>query len=160
MSEEVSEKKQEISKEHKVEIEDPKEEQIEEHVKQYVAEIVKSEFSGPIPPPNIIKGYEEVLPGAADRIIAMAEKQSSHRQEMEKTMVEAESRDSLLGVLFAFVLGMSCIIASIIMVIFVPDNAGAISGALIGVTGIGTIITAFLKTTRRGYDKTQQGDKK
>ena len=55
-----------------------------EQVRQVVAEVIRSEFSGPIPPPNIIKGYEEVLPGSADRILAMAEKQSNHRQEMEK----------------------------------------------------------------------------
>ena len=50
-----------------------------------VARVIQSEFRGPIPPPEIISGYEAIIPGAADRILAMAEKQSQHRQEMEKS---------------------------------------------------------------------------
>lgn len=37
-------------------------------------------YSGPIPSANELKKYEDVLPGAAERIIAMAENQSRHRQ--------------------------------------------------------------------------------
>ena len=68
----------------------------EKTVERVVAKVIQSEFSGPIPPPNIIKGYEDILPGAAERIISMAERQSAHRQEMERVMVNAEARDSLL----------------------------------------------------------------
>lgn len=74
----------------------------EQKMVRAVAKVVQSEFSGPIPPPNMIKGYEAILPGAADRIITMAEKQSSHRQEMERKIISADSRDSLLGILFAW----------------------------------------------------------
>lgn len=41
-------------------------------------------YSGPIPPPDIIKDYENILPGSADRIISMAEKQADHRRDIEK----------------------------------------------------------------------------
>jgi uncharacterized membrane protein len=86
-----------------------------EEVKQVVSQVIQEiQFSGPIPPPNIISGYEKILPGAADRILAMAEKQSEHRQEMEKKMVEAESRDGLLGIICGFTLGVGCIAAAII----------------------------------------------
>ena len=134
MSEKQSENKQEISKEHEVEIE-PAEEKIEKDVKQYVAEVIQSEFRGPIPPPSIIKGYEEVLPGSADRIIKMAEKQMSHRHNMESVMVHSESRDGLLGVLFAFMLGIGSLVASVVVVIMVPQSSGAISSAALGITG-------------------------
>lgn len=160
MSEELSEKKQEISKGHNVEVEDQQEEKFERHVKQYVAEVIQSEFSGPIPPPSIIKGYEEVLSGSADRIIKMAEKQMTHRQDMESIMVRSESRDGLLGVLFAFALGIGSLVASVVVVVMVPQNAGAISSAVLGATGIGSIITAFLKTTRRGYNSSKSKQKK
>ena len=127
-------------------------------LKQVVEEVIQSEFSGPIPPPSIINGYEEVVPGSADRIIRMAEKQSEHRQHMEEIMIKTEARDSLLGILFAFILGIGCIVASIVIVIAVPENAGAISGALIGMTGIGSIIVTFIKSTRGHYDKRSDND--
>lgn len=156
MSEKLSEKKQEISNERNVETQT--EIVTGTELKQVVAEVIQSEFSGPIPPPSIIKGYEEVVPGSADRIIKMAEKQSEHRQQMEEIMIKTEARDSLLGILFAFVLGIGCIVASIVIVIAVPENAGAISGALIGMTGIGSIIVTFIKSTRGHYNKRPDND--
>nr|DAR22085.1 MAG TPA: putative membrane protein [Caudoviricetes sp.] len=60
-----------------------------EELKSVVAEImVQQHFSGPIPPPEILSGYEQIHPGFADRIISMAEKQSAHRQGLEKIRVE------------------------------------------------------------------------
>lgn len=117
-------------------------------VKRVVVEAIEGEFSGPLPPPSIIRGYNEVVPGAADRIIKMAEEQARHRQEMERKMVEAESRDSLLGILFAFTLGLGCIIAAIIMVILVPQSAGVICGAILGATGIGSIVSSFIRSAK------------
>lgn len=150
-----SEEKQEISKEHEVEVEEKETSQL----KRVVAEVIRSEeFSGPIPHPEIIKGYEKVLPGSADRIISMAENQSKHRQDLEKMMVRAEVRDSLLGILFAFALGLSCIAASIVIVVTVPETAGAIASALFGITGIGSIIVTFIKSTRsnRGTNENEK----
>lgn len=33
----------------------------EKTVERVVAKVIQSEFSGPIPPPNIIKGYEDIF---------------------------------------------------------------------------------------------------
>lgn len=56
-----------------------------------VTEIVTSEkFSGPIAHPRHLAAYEATCPGAADRIISMAERSLAHRFEMEK--VEAGQR--------------------------------------------------------------------
>lgn len=162
MSEKISEREQKSIKNRIIEAEEAKDEtaatevvgpEAAEAVKAVVVEAIKSEFSGPIPPPSIIKDYEEILPGAADRIISMAERQATHRQEMERRMIEAEARDSFLGILFAFFLGGGCIIAAIIMVSLVPQNGGAIAGALLGVTGVGSITSSFIRSVRGGQRK-------
>ena len=36
-------------------------------------------YSGPIPPPRLLQDYENIVPGLADRIMTLTEKQSSHR---------------------------------------------------------------------------------
>ncbi len=120
-----------------------------EKVATVVARVMAREFKGPIPSPDILAEYENIFPGFADRIISMAERQSSHRQEMEKIQTNAEGRDSLLGVIFAFLLGFCCIVACVIMVINVPNAAGVICGSIIGVTGISAIVGTFLKNTRK-----------
>ena len=141
-SEKDTSDKTETQQESKDEIENTKK------LAKVLSGVIEQEFSGPIPPPNIIAGYENVVPGAADRIIKMAEQQSSHRQSMELLETKAEIRDSLLGIIFAFGLGIGCLIACIITVIMVPAAAGAICGSILGVTGIGSIVAAFLKNTR------------
>ncbi len=35
-------------------------------------------FSGPLPPPEVFAKYEQILSGSADRILKMAENQSTH----------------------------------------------------------------------------------
>ena len=161
MSEEISEKEQKILKEHEDNLEnqevastDPK------TAKKVVAEVIQGGFSGPIPPPSIMEGYERILPGSADRIIAMAEKQSEHRQRMEEIMITAESRDSFLGVLFAFLIGIGCLITAGIMVFIVPKSGAAIAGAVLGVTGIGSITSSFIVNTRRGSAKKERDREK
>lgn len=164
MSGEISERENESTNDQtESSVVDAPESELTDHevaaVKQIAIETVRSEFSGPIPPPNIIKGYEQILPGSAERLIAMAERQAAHRQEMEKMMVKAESRDSLLGVCFAFLLGIGCLIGSAVMVINVPQSAGVIGGALLGVTGIGTITSNFIKSAK-GIDTKDKNVKK
>lgn len=131
-----------------------------EAVREVVVEAMRGEFRGPIPPPSIIKGYEEVVAGSADRIIKMAENQAAHRQEMERKMIRDDSRDSLLGIIFAFILGIGCIIAAVVMVVLVPQNAGAIAGSVIGVTGIGAITTGFIRSAKGESSRSSKSRKK
>ncbi len=48
--------------------------------------------SGPIPDPGTLAEYDALLPGAAERILKMAEKQQSSRIENEQRQLEADIR--------------------------------------------------------------------
>lgn len=150
MSEEISKEELEsIAKQENKEAEVIDTEAMEiEEVKEVVVKAIREEFSGPIPHPDIMKKYEDILPGATDRIMAMAERQATHRQELEKKIVMSESRDGMLGVVFAFLLGIGCLVAGTIMVFCVPQSGGAIAGAIVGVTGIGTITSNFIRSAK------------
>jgi len=54
------------------------------------AEIITraSSWSGPLPSPASLREFEEIVPGSADRLITMVEKQGNHRMEIEKRVVE------------------------------------------------------------------------
>nr|DAH82019.1 MAG TPA: putative membrane protein [Caudoviricetes sp.] len=47
-------------------------------------------WQGPLPPPSVLQGYDSVVSGAAERILAMAEKEQSHRHSTETATVEAQ----------------------------------------------------------------------
>lgn len=61
---------------------------------------------GPLPPPDVLVRYNEAFPGCAERIVAQAEKQSEHRQHLERITVEgnvhSEERGSWQAFLIAF----------------------------------------------------------
>lgn len=71
---------------------------IEQRVERRVrAEFERFTFSGPLPPPDFLMGYNKVFPGCAERIVAMAEKVSSHRQELEKVVVKGNIESERRG---------------------------------------------------------------
>ena len=63
-----------------------------EHTVQ-VSELIAESYSGPIPRPERLKDYELTLPGAADRILTMAEQAASHRHDMQRRTLELETFD-------------------------------------------------------------------
>lgn len=67
-----------------------------------------SRWSGPLPPPDVLVNYNAAFPGAAERIVQMAEEQSAHRRSLEGSVVQAniraQSRGQWLGFLLALVI--------------------------------------------------------
>ena len=51
---------------------------------QHDSSLVFQQTSGPLPPPADMQRYNDVLPGAAERIFALCEQETRHRQEMER----------------------------------------------------------------------------
>jgi uncharacterized membrane protein len=86
-----------------------------EIVQQTVAFAVEH-IEGPLPPARVLKNYEDILLGAADRIISMAEKEQDHFHEMDllslKLPFGAEVVGSFLGaliIIMAVAGGIYCI---------------------------------------------------
>lgn len=58
--------------------------------------------------------YESVVPGAAERIIAMTEANSVGRLKLDEKIADAEIEASKQGLSLAFVLAFMCVVASIV----------------------------------------------
>lgn len=52
--------------------------------------IRREESSGPLPDPVTFQHYDEILPGAAERILTMAEENARHAREMDKAVLSAQ----------------------------------------------------------------------
>lgn len=72
-----------------------------------------SSFSGPLPAPEDFQAYMDVLPSAPERILAMAEKQSEHRMNLERYIVNSGINEAKRGQLFGFVLAIVFLLAAI-----------------------------------------------
>jgi uncharacterized membrane protein len=95
-------------------------------------------FSGPLPPPEALERYNQVLPGAADRILKMAEQQSQHRQGLERTVVESNAYSQKLGVWLGFIIAMTAVVGGIVLILHGRDGYGlaAIVTALASLAGV------------------------
>ena len=56
-----------------------------------------TELSGPLPPASELQAYEDVLSGAAERIVSMAEQFASHTRELEAEAMRLERSDQRWG---------------------------------------------------------------
>lgn len=87
-------------------------------------------FSGPLPPPNVLREYNSILPGLANRIVAMAEAQSSHRQRLEQVVINSDCRRSWGGLVSGLIVALFGLAASAYVISQGHDWAGvAIGGA-------------------------------
>lgn len=103
-------------------------------------------FEGPLPHPETLAHYESICPGAADRILGMAESQARHRQDLEKLVItsncRAQDRGPILG--FILALGVICFGGYLIL------QGKEISGLVALVTALVAIVVPFI------YGKTAQ----
>ena len=58
--------------------------------------------SGPLPPPSFFRTYEDTLPGAAHRILTMAEKQQEHRHVQQSVRLASDASREARGQWMAF----------------------------------------------------------
>lgn len=98
------------------------------------------EFSGPIPPPEVLEKYDRIHSGAANRIIVMAENEANHRHDMEQLIVKNQYREARIGQFCALAIGIAAIIAGAVTAIM----GSAISGAIIGGGGVIGLVSVFV----------------
>lgn len=96
---------------------------------------------GPLPDSQTLREYSEIIPNGAERIMAMAEKQSDHRIGMEKGVVNGQVIQSYLGQIFAFLICTGFLICGTICVL----HGFEIGGTILGAGGLTGLATAFIK---------------
>lgn len=66
-------------------------------------------YSGPLPHPQQLKAYDDITPGAADRIIAMAERENAHRHKKETAALKGMLFNERFGTACALLIGLAAI---------------------------------------------------
>lgn len=97
-------------------------------------------FSGPLPPPSILSQYGEIVPNGAERIMQMAEQQLQHRIEMEKLLVEEDTRQEARGQIFALIVSLTGFASAVILGVTGNETAATIIAGI----DIVALATAFI----------------
>ncbi len=102
---------------------------------------VQTAYSGPIPPAQELGNYNAIVPGAAERILLMAEKNQQHQIDIETLALNSARKDVRRGQIFALIITVSAFSTSIAaMIMGFPFVA-----SVIGSTTVVSLAIAFIK---------------
>lgn len=105
-------------------------------------------YSGPVPPPAVMEQMEKILPGAADRIFKMAEKDQDAQISIIQTRDRRVHLENMTALWMAFVVSLVFVGCGTFLVSHGHIKTGA---SLLGVTLLG-VVGSFLyrwKTTEK-----------
>jgi len=85
---------------------------------------------GPLPDPGTLKRYQDISPELMNSIVDAFVSQGTRRKFIERWIYKGGTIRSILGVVFAFVMGMTAILAGAYLVLRDHAVAGTIFGGL------------------------------
>lgn len=111
----------------------------------------QEQYSGIIPHPNIINGYEKNCPGATDRILTMTENQLKCNQELarknqdsinecRKEALKSEIQNIKRGQTLGFILLLVMVIGGFLLIILGKEIGGYVSIIASIMLGVGSVI--------------------
>lgn len=112
-------------------------------------------FSGPLPHPALLAKYNEVIPNGAERIMAMAERQSAHRESLEAQVVAGNVASQARGSHYAFIICLVTIVGGFVLIGMGRSIIGvsAVIGSLATLAGV--FIVAREESRRKSASKSR-----
>jgi uncharacterized membrane protein len=86
--------------------------------------------SGPLPSPETLQEYENIVPGCAKTIFDVFVKQADHRMGLEKIVVTSQQTQSKWGQNYAFIIAIFVMTGAVACVLLGHDRAGEVLGSV------------------------------
>jgi len=112
---------------------------------------IEKRFSGPLPPPEILKQYDQIVPGSAKIIIEDFKAQGAHRRALETKIIPVAYDQSSRGQIFALIIG----ILGLGSAVFTAYLGETIVACLLGGGTLVSLVLAFLKGKNDSRDQKQ-----
>ncbi len=116
------------------------EEEKGEKLQTFISTSVRESFRGPLPPPVLLKEYNEAVTDGAERVFKMTEKQLLHRMQLEDHAVKEDLKQSRNGQLFGFILSLTGLCLATLLAMSGHETIAGIFGTT---TVIG-LVTVFV----------------
>jgi len=109
--------------------------------------IVQQSHEGPLPHPELLKGYNAIVPDGAERIFKMAEVEQQHRHAAEQGinsanigLAKANAAEAARGQWMAFAVALSGMGIAALLII----NGHPVTGSIFGGGLLASLVLAFL----------------
>ena len=106
-------------------------------------------YSGPIARPEEFEQYERILPGAADRILTMGEKEIAHRHEFTKSDLKLFYVSKILSLIFMFIICL-VVLGGGMFLIYSGKDAGGLTALIGGLAGLAVVFLNYRKNSSEG----------
>lgn len=117
---------------------------------QVMALVSRTAFRGPLPPPSMLREYEDIVPGAAERIMARSEREQTHRHGVTDRSIDGAIGKDKRGQWMAYSI---TIFILIIATVFAWKGQTVFAGTLITIDLIGLAsVFAIGRISRRKAD--------
>jgi len=100
-------------------------------------------FSGPLPPPEILVAYNQIVPDSAEKIIEQFIRQGQHRMELERLVITSDVKRANWGLVAGFILALLCIAGSFYLI----SLGFEIAGIAVVLASLASLIGAFIYGT-------------
>jgi len=97
-------------------------------------------WQGPLPPPGLLKSYNEIIPNGAERILTEMQRQAKHRMELESRVIPEQQRQSRRGQVYGLVVALSFLVASFILIAM----GFGLFGTIMGSVDLVALVTVFV----------------
>ncbi|HGW2956440.1 TPA: DUF2335 domain-containing protein [Raoultella ornithinolytica] len=122
---------------------------------QIRAIVSRTVFSGPIPPPSMLREYNEIVRDGAERIMARSEKEQAHRHDMQSKSILGNISKDKRGQWMAFTITIAILI---IATIFAWKGNTVFAGTLITIDLIGLASVFIMGRTTTKPQSKQKSD--
>jgi uncharacterized membrane protein len=122
-----------------------------------VAEEVEAKMShhqGPIPDPETLKAYNEVVPDGADRIFSVWEGEVKHRQKLQRLQLWFAGGSTILGQVF----GLLVVLTFAGGAIYLIADGKTITGLIVMLPSLGLVALHFITGGSSGGGPAEEAD--
>lgn len=123
-----------------------------DQVSEIVTQEVSAQFrhwSGPLPSPDSLREFNEVVPGSASKIVDAFVEQGNHRRQLERQLVVGTERRADLGQRLVFTFLVLVVVLG--GVVALAENGAA--GALIITAGLGSGVALYILGGRTPHEE-------
>ena len=122
--------------------------------REFLTTMVSQYFSGPLPPPDLLRQYDEIVPGFAQTIVGQFVEQGNHRRAMEKAVILSDVARANWGLGLGFILALIGVVGSL----FLINSGKAAVGLTAFIVSLAPLVVAFLESSRRRRKERQEKD--
>lgn len=116
-------------------------------------EVYREHYAGPLPHPEILRQFDTIVPGSAEKIIKRFVEQGEHRQHLERTVIEGDVVLARWGLFCGFVIAVLGLGSGVFLIM----QGHELGGGILSSVTLASIVGAFIYgTNSRRAERTQK----